>query len=125
MDVLTVAAKANAVTVLPVIIAATCVIKTSPQSKLAISYEDAESVGSGAKFELKTKDGKVIRDADVLPYLRETYPTLQSGNKEQVCVLYELAMYCWWLTVSWNRLMSGLRDPRIFSLSISKYLTSP
>ena len=84
MHVLTVAAKANGVEVLPTIVAATCVVKTCPDSKLSISYEDAESVGAGAKLELKTKDDKVIRDGDVLPYLRENHPTLQSGNKEQV-----------------------------------------
>lgn len=94
MDVLTVAAKANGVEVLPTIVAATCVVKTSPECKLSISYEDTDSVGGGSKLELKTKDGKVIRDSDILPYLRETYPTLQSGNKERVSAL-DLSAFLW------------------------------
>ncbi|KAL1955191.1 hypothetical protein VTO42DRAFT_8956 [Malbranchea cinnamomea] len=84
-DVLTVAAKANAVALLPTIVAATCVQQTSQQPKITITYEDTESVGSqGALLEFKANDGKVLCDDEILPYLRETYPTLQSGNKERV-----------------------------------------
>ena len=83
MDVLTVAAKGNASSLLPVIAAVTC-IQQSSKSKVSISYEDKETVGSqGAKVQLESA-GKTINDDDILPYLRENYEVLQSGKSEQV-----------------------------------------
>lgn len=84
MDVLTVAAKANAASLLPAIAAVTCIQQTSPKSKLTVSYKDAETVGSqGAKLQLETA-GKSITDEEILPYLREHYEVLQSGKTEEV-----------------------------------------
>lgn len=86
MALLTVASKANAAYILPVVTAANYIQVSTPDSGLSITFEDEESVGvQKGKLELKSADGKLIYDNDVLPYLRENYQILQMGNKEQVC----------------------------------------
>lgn len=85
MVLLTVAAKANGALVLPALLAVAYVKQTLPGIDITVAYEDVESVGSqGAKLELKTDDGKLIHDDDILPYLENTYEALQNGSKEQV-----------------------------------------
>ncbi|KMU85210.1 glutamyl-tRNA synthetase [Coccidioides immitis H538.4] len=85
MALLTVASKANAAYILPVVTAATYVQVSSPDAGIKISFEDEDSVGvQKGKMELKLTDGKLIYDDDVLPYLRANYQVLQMGNKEQI-----------------------------------------
>jgi glutamyl-tRNA synthetase len=95
MDVLTVAAKANATQLLPSIAAVSCVQQSSPKSTISISYQDTDSVGTqGAVLELKTVDGISIYDDDIPGYLRDKYTTLQYGNRQQVCTLLDLISIC-------------------------------
>ncbi|EEP82642.1 glutamyl-tRNA synthetase [Uncinocarpus reesii 1704] len=85
MVLFTVASKANAAYILPVVTAAAYVQVSTPDAGLSITFEDEESVGAKkGKLELKLPDGKLVYDDDIIPYLRENYPALQIGNKEQV-----------------------------------------
>lgn len=85
MSVLTVALKAPGETILPAVAVASCLIDANPKAGLTIVYEESEKVGSkGGKVELKTDDGSLLYDAEIIPYLRDKYEVLQAGNKEQV-----------------------------------------
>lgn len=89
MSQLTVASKAGQEIILPVVAVASCVQQISKDSGLSITYEDVESVGDkGGKLELKLNDGTLIYDDDIVPYLRDQYEFLQSGDKEQVCRVF-------------------------------------
>lgn len=86
MSVLTVASKSNPEIILPVVAVATYIQETNPGSGLSVTFEDEDTIGSkGGKLELKLKDGSLIGDDEIVPYLRSTYEVLQSGNKDQVC----------------------------------------
>ncbi|EGE02513.1 glutamyl-tRNA synthetase [Trichophyton equinum CBS 127.97] len=85
MSVLTVALKAPGETILPAVAVASCLIDASPKAGLTIVYEESDKVGSkGGKVELKTDDGALLYDAEIIPHLRDKYEVLQAGNKEQV-----------------------------------------
>lgn len=94
MSVLTVASKSNPELILPVVAVATCVQEINPGSGLSVTFEDVDSIGSnGGKLELKVKDGSLVCDDEIVPYLRSNYEVLQSGDKDQVCYSQEFHFY--------------------------------
>lgn len=78
-------ARTSGAFVLPGLLAATYVQQKTADAGITIAYEDEESLGpQGQKLELKTKDGKLLYDDDVLRYFQDNYQVAQAGNKEQV-----------------------------------------
>ena len=87
MTTITFAAKANAAFLLPALLAATYIQRTSPNANVTIVFEDVQSLGpQEGKVELKSSDGSLVYDDAVLPHLQEKFEVLQVGNKDQVCL---------------------------------------
>jgi glutamyl-tRNA synthetase len=84
MASLTFAAKANAAFLLPTLLAAAYIQKTSPDTNMTTVFEDVESLGAhDGMVELKSSDGSLIYDDAVLSHLQENFAALQAGNKDQ------------------------------------------
>ncbi|KAK2765452.1 hypothetical protein FQN54_008305 [Arachnomyces sp. PD_36] len=82
---LTVASKADHSLSLPVALATAYVAETDTGGKITTLFEDAASVGPRKEYlKLAMPDGSVVYDQAVLHYLRQEFPVLQVGNKDQV-----------------------------------------
>ena len=96
MSLLTVASKSNPEIILPVVAVATCIQETNPGAGLSVTFEDVDSIGSkGGKLELKLKDGSLVCDDDIVPFLRSNYEVLQSGSKDHVCSFLLFPLLDW------------------------------